>query len=83
MPSFSTLSATVATVILIPIIVNIIQQIFFQDKRKPPVVWHWLPIIGNTVGYGQDPYAFFFACREKVIDDLLRRLNLPRRLCYS
>lgn len=67
MPSFIEVAASVAVVLLvIPISVNIIRQILFRDKQKPPVVWHWLPIIGNTIGYGQDPYAFFFSCREKV-----------------
>lgn len=29
-------------------------------------MFHWLPIIGSAVGYGNDPLNFFLACREKV-----------------
>jgi sterol 14-demethylase len=29
-------------------------------------VFHWFPVIGNTVTYGMDPYRFFFECRAKV-----------------
>jgi hypothetical protein len=35
-------------------------------NNEPPVVFHWLPIIGSTVTYGIDPYKFFFAQQKKV-----------------
>lgn len=37
-----------------------------RDKSKPPLVFHWVPIIGSAISYGNDPLNFFFACREKV-----------------
>jgi sterol 14-demethylase len=55
-------------VILVSIVANILKQLFYRDPHKPPVVWHWVPLIGSTVEYGQDPYAFFFKCREKYGD---------------
>lgn len=58
--------STVLFLIIIPITTNILKQIFFRDPHKPPVVWHWVPKIGSTVDYGQDPFDFFFRCREKV-----------------
>jgi sterol 14-demethylase len=45
---------------------NIVKQLYFPDRDKPPVVFHWLPLIGSTIYYGMDPYKFFFECREKV-----------------
>ena len=59
---------TVAAVVIVPIVTNILQQLFYRDPHKPPVVWHWVPLIGSTVEYGQDPYAFFFRCKEKYGD---------------
>lgn len=50
------------------ILVNVLGQIYFVNKQKPPSVWHWLPIIGSTVGYGKDPYAFFFRCKQRYGD---------------
>ncbi|OAP65320.1 hypothetical protein AYL99_01292 [Fonsecaea erecta] len=54
--------------IVITVISNIVKQLFFRDPHRPPVVWHWFPLIGSTVDYGQDPYRFFFKCREKYGD---------------
>ncbi|KAJ9611188.1 Sterol 14-alpha demethylase cyp51c [Cladophialophora chaetospira] len=60
--------ATVAVIILVSIVTNLLKQLFYRDPYKPPVVWHWVPLIGSTVDYGQDPYSFFFRCREKYGD---------------
>lgn len=59
-------AAYASTALLAAIIVNILSQLVFHDKHKPPVVFHWIPFLGNTITYGLDPYAFFFSCREKV-----------------
>jgi sterol 14alpha-demethylase len=59
--------ATMST-IGVSIVANIARQLFYRDPRRPPVVWHWFPLIGSTVSYGQDPYAFFFSCRAKYGD---------------
>ena len=59
---------SLACVVVVSIATNIAKQLFFRDPHKPPVVWHWLPLVGSTVDYGQDPYKFFFKCREKYGD---------------
>ncbi|KIW28091.1 uncharacterized protein PV07_07775 [Cladophialophora immunda] len=68
----STLIARILTTLLwltvISVVTNILRQLFFRDPHRPPVVWHWFPLIGSTVDYGQDPYRFFFKCREKYGD---------------
>lgn len=53
-------------VVLVSIILNVINQLVFYNRKEPPVVFHWVPFIGSTVSYGIDPYRFFFASREKV-----------------
>ena len=70
--------STVLFLIIIPITTNILKQIFFRDPHKPPVVWHWVPKIGSTVDYGQDPFDFFFRCREKVGHSLLYDASVGR-----
>jgi hypothetical protein len=62
-----TLAATGSLLSLV-IFLNVLQQILFRNPNEPPLVFHFLPWIGNTVTYGMDPYAFFFACREKYGD---------------
>ncbi|OAG39851.1 hypothetical protein AYO21_05917 [Fonsecaea monophora] len=62
------LLTTLLWLIGISIVTNIVKQLFFRDPHRPPVVWHWVPLIGSTVDYGQDPYKFFFKCREKYGD---------------
>ncbi|CAK1362688.1 Eburicol 14-alpha-demethylase [Cercospora beticola] len=62
------LLSAAATFIFTAIIWNLLKQFLFKDRHKPPVVFHWLPLIGSTVSYGQDPYGFFFSCREKYGD---------------
>ncbi|KEF56274.1 cytochrome P450, family 51 (sterol 14-demethylase) [Exophiala aquamarina CBS 119918] len=56
------------SLLLAPILANILKQLFFRDPHRPPVVWHWIPKVGSTVEYGQDPYKFFFKCQEKYGD---------------
>ncbi len=61
-PSFL-LAAFVTGVILI----NVLKQLLLKDPNKPPLVFHLVPFVGNTITYGIDPFKFFFACREKVL----------------
>ena len=41
-------------------------QLIPRDPTLPPLVFHWLPWLGSTISYGDDPINFFFSCREKV-----------------
>lgn len=50
------------------VLVNFLRQALRRNPHEPPVVFHWVPLIGSTVTYGIDPYKFFFACREKYGD---------------
>jgi sterol 14alpha-demethylase len=59
---------TGAAVIITATIWNVLKQLLFPDPRRPPVVFHWIPVFGSTADYGQDPYAFFFKCKDKYGD---------------
>ncbi|KAL4785243.1 cytochrome P450 [Aspergillus varians] len=50
------------------IFLNIASQLLFRNKNEPPMVFHWLPFVGNTITYGMNPYEFFFSCRQKYGD---------------
>jgi len=52
--------------LVLAVVLNVLQQVLLKNPNEPPVVFHWFPIIGNTITYGMDPYGFFFKCREKV-----------------
>ncbi|KAJ7170930.1 lanosterol 14-alpha-demethylase [Mycena crocata] len=41
------------------------QKIAPRKASDPPLVFHWLPIIGSAIWYGNDPINFFQACQEK------------------
>jgi sterol 14-demethylase len=52
--------------VLISVVLNVINQLFFYNKNEPPVVFHWFPVLGSTIAYGMDPYQFFLSCQQKV-----------------
>lgn len=52
----------------VAIFLNVLQQILFKNPNEPPVVFHFLPVLGSTVTYGIDPFKFFFANKEKYGD---------------
>lgn len=60
------IGAGVAAFVVLSVVLNVLNQILFKNPNEPPVVFHWLPIIGSTITYGMDPYRFFFECRAKV-----------------
>ena len=64
--SILTILGTIATISVLSVVYNVFRQLFFRDPRRPPEVFHFLPVIGSTILYGMDPYAFFFKCRAKV-----------------
>ena len=69
---FSTLSLVLlglAATILASIVLNVLNQLLPRRKStEPPVVFHVLPWLGNTIEYGIDPYRFFFNCRKRYGD---------------
>ena len=64
--SSSLVLAVTAVALAATIVINIFRQLCFANTNEPPLVFHWLPLVGSTISYGIDPYKFFFACREKV-----------------
>ena len=36
------------------------------NRLNPPIVFHWIPIIGSTISYGRDPLKFLAKCRQEV-----------------
>ncbi|KAH8591406.1 lanosterol 14-alpha-demethylase [Bisporella sp. PMI_857] len=61
-------AAGFAAFLVVAVVLNVLQQLLLKNPNEPPVVFHWLPIIGNTITYGMDPYRFFFECRAKYGD---------------
>jgi sterol 14alpha-demethylase len=59
-------AALLAAFLVLAVVLNVLSQLLFKNPNEPPVVFHWLPIIGSTVTYGMDPYRFFFENRAKV-----------------
>lgn len=59
-------AAGIASFVVLAIVLNVLKQLLPKKSNEPPLVFHWIPIIGNTVTYGMDPYAFFFRNQKKV-----------------
>lgn len=54
---------------ILAVVLNVASQVLLpKPKNLPPVVFHFVPIIGSAIYYGIDPYKFFFECREKYGD---------------
>ncbi|KAF6804077.1 cytochrome p450 51b [Colletotrichum sojae] len=64
----SQVAVVAVSVIVLSVVLNVLSQLFFKNPNEPPVVFHWFPLVGSTVTYGQDPPAFFRANREKYGD---------------
>ncbi|OBT60788.1 hypothetical protein VE03_09960 [Pseudogymnoascus sp. 23342-1-I1] len=58
----------VVAAFIVTIALNIIRQLCFYNKNEPPVVFHWVPFLGNTITYGMKPYVFFAAAQKKYGD---------------
>lgn len=59
--------AALACILVLAVLANILQQSLLRKSNEPPVVFHWLPVIGSTITYGIDPFNFFFQCQAKVL----------------
>ena len=59
-------AAVFASFIVVTAVLNVLSQLLFKNPNEPPIVFHWFPVIGNTITYGIDPYKYFFDCRKKV-----------------
>ncbi|KAL9119582.1 MAG: hypothetical protein Q9187_003869 [Circinaria calcarea] len=54
--------------IILAVVYNVLRQLLFKNPNEPPVVFHWLPVLGSTVVYGMEPFKFFDNCRAKYGD---------------
>lgn len=45
---------------------NILWQLLPRSKSEPPLVFHWVPLFGNAISYGMNPFEFYTSCRRKV-----------------
>lgn len=52
--------------LLFVIAVNVLRQQLPRNKSEPPVVFHWIPFLGNAISYGTDPCKFYKQCRKQV-----------------
>ncbi|KAF7312456.1 Lanosterol 14-alpha-demethylase [Mycena indigotica] len=41
------------------------QKLIPRKTSDPPLVFHWIPIVGSAIWYGNNPIGFFKACQEK------------------
>lgn len=37
------------TLLILTVILNALHQLLPKNKSEPPMVWHWIPFIGNAV----------------------------------
>jgi len=51
---------------LLVIAFDVLRQMLPRKKSEPPIVFHWVPFIGNAIAYGKDPYDFLISCQKKV-----------------
>lgn len=56
------------SLLFLTILLNVLKQILFKNPNEPPIVFHWIPIIGSTISYGVNPYKFFLESRTKYGD---------------
>jgi sterol 14alpha-demethylase len=71
-------SAAFVAFVALAVVLNVLNQVLFKNPNEPPVVFHWLPIIGSTITYGIDPYKFFFECRAKVCPLLKKAFRIRK-----
>ncbi|KAG1151301.1 hypothetical protein G6F37_001607 [Rhizopus arrhizus] len=51
------------------VIINILNQWFGpKNPKEPPVVFSWIPFMGNAVEFGINPIAFLQKCQKKYGD---------------
>lgn len=55
---------------------------FLRNKNDPPLVFHWVPIIGSAISYGLQPYAFFEHC-QKEYGNLFTFILLGRKMTVA
>lgn len=73
-------ASTLLGVLLTTILLNALQQVLLpRRKSEPPLVFHWIPFVGNAVAYGTDPLGFYQRCRARH-GDVFTFVLLGRRM---
>ncbi|KAG8740735.1 Lanosterol 14-alpha-demethylase [Ceratobasidium sp. 414] len=81
-PALAALALFIGVPVL-AIVINVAWQLLIpRDPSLPPLVFHYVPIIGSAVAYGDDPLGFFFSCREKY-GDLFTFVLLGRQMTVA
>jgi sterol 14-demethylase len=57
--------AYAALTLLLLIFLNVLVQLLPRKASEPPLVFHWLPFVGNAISYGMDPFTFYTECRKQ------------------
>ncbi|KAG1474751.1 hypothetical protein G6F56_000161 [Rhizopus delemar] len=69
LPTLKSLPLYAVLALAVFIIINILNQWFGpKNSKEPPVVFSWIPFMGNAVEFGINPIAFLQKCREKYGD---------------
>ncbi|MBE3041411.1 hypothetical protein IMZ48_02270 [Candidatus Bathyarchaeota archaeon] len=55
-----------AAALFLAILLNAFRQMLPRKKSEPPLIFHWIPFIGNAVSYGMNPLLFYQKCQKKV-----------------
>ena len=58
--------AALTFILVLTLLANVLQQTLLKNSSDPPLVFHWVPVIGSTITYGIDPFKFIFQCQAKV-----------------
>ncbi|GAA5996010.1 cytochrome P450 [Rhodotorula paludigena] len=58
--------AALVALVLGSVVVNVAWQLLApRDPTKPPLVFHYVPVLGCAVSYGMDPLGFLEDCKAK------------------
>ncbi|BGP34590.1 Lanosterol 14-alpha-demethylase [Rhodotorula toruloides] len=61
-----TAALALAGLLALAVALNVAWQLLApRDPRRPPLVFHYVPVIGCAVSYGMDPLGFLDECRRK------------------
>ncbi|GAN01879.1 cytochrome P450 [Mucor ambiguus] len=69
LPSLSNIILYAFLSLVVYIVFDIVNQLFGpKDAKQPPVVFSWIPFMGNAVEFGINPIQFLQNCQKKYGD---------------
>ncbi|CEG81960.1 Putative Lanosterol 14-alpha demethylase [Rhizopus microsporus] len=69
LPPLETLPLYAALAFVVFVAINILNQLFGpKNPKEPPVVFSWVPFLGNAVEFGMNPINFLKECQKKYGD---------------